>query len=78
MPFGPSYALVTFERVMESVLAGWQWQICLINLDNEIFFGRMFDEMLKNLEKVLSWVKVKCQKVQLVHPLGKICETRNI
>ena len=70
--------LVTFERVMESVLAGWQWQICLINLDNEIFFGRMFDEMLKNLEKVLSWVNVKCQKVQLVCPSVKIRGIRNI
>lgn len=63
---------------MESVLAGWQWQICLIYLDDVIIYGKTFDEMLKNLEKVLSWVKVKCQKVQLVRPLGKICGTRNI
>lgn len=49
MHFGLSNAPATFERLMESVLAGLQWQICLIYLDEIIVIGKSFEYMLENL-----------------------------
>jgi hypothetical protein len=39
MPFGLKGAPATFERLMETVLAGLQWNICLIYLDDIIVLG---------------------------------------
>ena len=40
MPFGLCNAPATFERLMETVLAGLHWQICLIYLDGVIVIGK--------------------------------------
>jgi hypothetical protein len=45
MPFGLKGAPATFERLMETVLAGLQWDICLIYLDDVIVLGRSFEDM---------------------------------
>ena len=45
-------APATFERLMETVLAGLQWDICLIYLDGVIVLGRSFEDMVINLRKV--------------------------
>jgi hypothetical protein len=37
---------------METVLAGLQWDICLIYLDDVIVLGRSFEDMVANLRKV--------------------------
>lgn len=52
IPFGLCNAPHTFERFMETVLAGFQWDICLIYLDVVIVFGKSFEDMLKNLSAV--------------------------
>ena len=54
MPFGLCNAKVTFERLMELVLSGFHWQICLIYLSHIIIFGKTFSEMIKNLDMVLE------------------------
>lgn len=54
MPFGLSCAPATFERLMESVLAGLQWDICLVYLDDIIVTGKTFENMLENLGKVFE------------------------
>ena len=52
MPFG-----LSFERLMESVLAGLQWDICLVFLDGIIVIGNTFEQMLGNLIKVFDRLK---------------------
>jgi hypothetical protein len=52
MPFGLKGAPATFERLMETVLAGLQWNICLIYLDDVIVLGRSFEDMVTNLKQV--------------------------
>ena len=42
MPFGICNAPATFEQPMELVLAGLKWKICLIYLDDVIFYGGNF------------------------------------
>ena len=57
MPFGLANAPVTFERLMENFLAGLQWDICLIYLDDIIVMGKTIDEMIGNLRKVFKKLK---------------------
>ena len=70
MPFGLSNAPATFERLMETVLAGLQWQICLIYLDDIIVIGKSFENMLENLSKIFeklegASLKLKAKKCSL-------------
>ena len=52
MPFGLCNAPGTFQRLMAFVLAGLQWQIYLVCLDDVIVYGRDFDEHLERLAEV--------------------------
>ena len=54
MPFGLCNAPSTFQRLMELVLAGLRWEICLAYLDDVVVFGRTFEEHLQRLRVVLS------------------------
>ena len=54
MPFGLCNSPATFQRLIELVLSGLQWNCCLIYLDDVIVFGRSFDEHTKRLEVVLQ------------------------
>ena len=40
MPFGMCNAAATFEKLMETVLSGLQWGICLIYLDDIIVIAK--------------------------------------
>jgi hypothetical protein len=44
MPFGLSNALATFERLMEQVLVGLPWLVCLVYLNDIIVHARSFEE----------------------------------
>ena len=48
LPFGLCSATVTFERLMKTVLACVQWDICTEYLDDIITFGSSFDETGKS------------------------------
>lgn len=70
MPFGLCNAPATFERLMETVLAGLHWKICLIYLDDVIVTGKTFEDMIKNLDQVFerlheAGLKLKPRKCQL-------------
>ena len=54
MPFGLCNAPATFQRLMDMVLAGLQWTMCLVYLDDVIVMGRTFEEHLTNLANVLT------------------------
>lgn len=56
MPFGLSSAGATFSRLMEFVLAGLQWETCVVYLDDIIIFSRSFEEHVTRLQQVLDRV----------------------
>ena len=57
MPFGLCNAPVTFQRLMDLVLAGVQWSHCLVYLDDIIVVGRSFHDHLQNPSVVLQRLK---------------------
>lgn len=54
MPFGLCNAPATFERMMDTVLRGLTWKICLCYLDDIIVFSRSFSQHLDRLKHVLD------------------------
>ncbi|UYV81352.1 hypothetical protein LAZ67_20000902, partial [Cordylochernes scorpioides] len=54
MPFGLCNAPATFERMMDNVLMGLKWNICLCYLDDIVVYSDTFEEHLERLSKVLS------------------------
>ena len=70
MPFGLCNAPAYFERLMETILSGLQWQICLIYLGDIIVVGNTFKNMFDNLTQVFdrllsSNLKFKAKKCHL-------------
>ena len=53
MPFGLCNAPATFERLMERVQRGLQWQVAVVYLDDAIVLGRTFEEHYQRLATVL-------------------------
>uniref|UniRef100_A0A1X7TC64 Reverse transcriptase domain-containing protein n=1 Tax=Amphimedon queenslandica TaxID=400682 RepID=A0A1X7TC64_AMPQE len=67
MPFGLCNALARFQRLMDMVLAGLLWDICLVYIDDVIIMGRDCNSHLTNIANVLHrlWdasLKVKPSK----------------
>lgn len=54
LPFGLCNAPASFQRLMDIILSGLQWQICLVYLDDILIFAKTHDEMLKRLKIVLT------------------------
>ena len=54
MPFGLCNALATFQRLMDRVLAGMQWETCLVYLDDIIVLGSDVPQMLQRLGQDFS------------------------
>ena len=73
MPFGLCNAPATFQRLMDSVLAGLHWKTCLVYIDDIIVVGKSFDEHLCNLQAVFERLRQaglklhprKCHLLQL-------------
>lgn len=51
MPMGLSTACATFQRLMELILQGLNWQTCIIYLDDIVVFGSSFQEHLQRVEE---------------------------
>ena len=54
MPFGLCNAPVTFQRLMETVLAGLVRTSCIVYIDDILVVGEMFEDHLLNLRKVFD------------------------
>lgn len=87
MPFGLCNAPATFQRLMDTVLAGLQWTNCLVHLDDVIILGRTFEEHLTNLRAVFdrfceAGLKLKPSKCALCQPevefLGHIVSAKGV
>ena len=87
MPFGLCGAPSTFQRLMETVLAGLQWDLCLVYLDDIIIFSQSFDEHLIRLKEVFERIrkanlKLKPSKCHLlkskINCLGHIISEKGI
>ena len=70
MPFGLCNAPATFQRLMEQVLRGLHWEICLIYIDDIIIYANNFEEHIKRLGEVFgrlrnAGLKLKPSKCEL-------------
>ena len=57
MPFGLCNAPATFQRLMDRVLTGLQWQICLVYLDDIIVISHSVSQMLDRLREIFERLK---------------------
>ena len=64
LPFGLTNAPAVFERLMEHVLKGLQWEKCLVYLDDIIIFGSDFSQSLSNLEAVFQRISAAGLKLK--------------
>ena len=87
MPFGLCNAPATFQRLMDRVLVGLQWDTCLVYLDDVIVLGRDITQMLERLGQVFTRLreanlKLKPSKCCLfreeVSYLGHVVSARGI
>ncbi|KAJ8017967.1 hypothetical protein HOLleu_44301 [Holothuria leucospilota] len=87
LPFGLCNAPATFERLMERVLKGLQWQTCLLYLDDVIVHGNSLDKTLNRLNEVLqrmreAKLKLNPKKCHLFQPkvsyLGHVVSSSGI
>uniref|UniRef100_H3B5T7 ribonuclease H n=1 Tax=Latimeria chalumnae TaxID=7897 RepID=H3B5T7_LATCH len=54
IPMGLTNAPATFQRLMELVLRGLPWKICLVYLDDVLIYSHSFEEHLQHIEEILS------------------------
>ena len=55
MPFGLCNTPATFQRLVQAVLTGMEWDFCFVYLDDNILvFSRMFEEHLDHLQQVFD------------------------
>ena len=87
LPFGLTSAPATFERLMEKVLKGLQWQTLLLYLDDVIVFSKDFESHLERLAEVCqrfrsAQLKLRPEKCQLfqreVHYLGHVVSQHGV
>ena len=65
MPFGQCNGPATFQRLMDLVLLGLQWSICLVYLDDVIVLGRTFNDHMSNLREVFECLRAAKLKIKL-------------
>lgn len=54
VPFGICNAPASFMRLMDVVLAGLQWNTCMVYLDDILVYAKSFPEMLERISQVFE------------------------
>jgi len=57
LPMGLTNSPATFQRMMELILRGLPWHICMLYLDDILIYSRTFEDHLALLEEVLSRIQ---------------------
>ena len=65
LPFGLCDAPATFSRLMDNVLSGLSWEVCVYYLDDIIVFSKVWDEHMQRLRMVFQ--RLKEANLQLGH-----------
>ena len=73
MSFGLTNAPPTFQRLMQRILHGLDWKICLVYIDDVIIFSKTFEEHLSRLAAVFDRLreanlKLKPSKCHFARP----------
>ena len=68
MSFGLCNAPSTFQRLMQLVLAGLQWSVCLVYLDDIIIYSHSIAEHLCRLRLVLQRLRHVMVDLRSNHP----------
>ena len=63
MPFGLTNAPATFQRLMERILTGLQWETCLVYIDDIIIYSKTFEDHIEHLAEVFR--RLKCADLKL-------------
>ena len=64
MPFGLCNAPASFQWLMDMVLSGLLWDVCLVYIDDVIIMGRDFHSHLTNIASVLNCLRKAGLKVK--------------
>ena len=64
LSFGLANTPALFQRLMDLVLSGLTWEVCLVYLDDVIVMSRSFDEQLFRLSTVFDRLKVANLKLK--------------
>jgi len=56
LTFGLANAASQFARIMELVMSGLTYDVCLVYLDDILIFSKTFDEHLERLATVFDWL----------------------
>ena len=65
MPFGLCNAPSTFQRLMQTVLAGLEWKSCFVYIDDILVCSRTFEEHIVHLQEVFERLRKANLKLKL-------------
>ncbi len=57
MPFGLTNAPATFQRAVDILLSGVNWQFCLVYLDDIIVYSKSEEDQIHHVGEVLSTLR---------------------
>lgn len=65
MPFGLCNAPATFQRLMQVVLAGLEWDCCFVYIDDILVASKTFEEHLYHLQLVFDRLRKAYLRLRL-------------